>query len=368
MQKKYSPLSAIFAIGKASFLAMLRSPTAVVFSILFPVIFVIVFGSMVDTGAASFKLGLSQTCDTANVVFKGIKNIPGVTILSNNPPAQQKDDLEKARLTAILDIKKDSSVAGIPHYTVTLVAANAESHKVPVLKIFINQVVSSVNALLFPSNRSIAVVQQKNIPGRVYRQIDFILPGQLGFSLLMAGVFGSAFLLFHLRKGLVLKRLSVTPVSRFYIILGEMLSRLIFQVAGFIIITALGYFAFNFTLINGLFTFFEMMFFSLEGLVIFMGIGFIISGLVQNESSIAPVANTITLPQILLCGLFFPVESYPQWLQWFCAKLPLTFFTDGLRKIAFEGVHIWQMPRQIIGLAIWAIVISVIAVRTFKWE
>jgi ABC-2 type transport system permease protein len=131
---------------------------------------------------------------------------------------------------------------------------------------------------------------------------------------------------------------------------------------------ALGYFVFKFTLVNGFYTFLEMLLFSLFGLIIFMGIGFIISGVIQNESSIAPVANTFTLPQILLCGLFFPIENYPHWLQSFCNILPLTFFVDGLRKIAFEGTHIWQMPLQLFGLIIWAIIISFISIRLFKWE
>jgi ABC-2 type transport system permease protein len=99
-----------------------------------------------------------------------------------------------------------------------------------------------------------------------------------------------------------------------------------------------------------------------------MGIGFIISGMIQNESSIAPVANTLTLPQILLCGLFFPIENYPHWLQSFCNILPLTFFVDGLRKIAFEGSHIWELPLQLTGLIIWGIIISVISIKVFKWE
>jgi ABC-2 type transport system permease protein len=99
-----------------------------------------------------------------------------------------------------------------------------------------------------------------------------------------------------------------------------------------------------------------------------MGIGFIISGVIEEESSIAPVANTITLPQILLCGLFFPIENYPHWLQAFCKLLPLTFFVDGLRKIAFEGIHIWQMPIQLFGLVCWTIIISIITVKVFRWE
>lgn len=364
-----NPFRAVFAIAKASLMAMLRSPTAIVFSILFPVIFVVVFGSITDVGALTFKLAAAPKCDTANPIYRAINNIPNLTITEQAGTIDQlMEDLNKARLTAILNITKDSIKQGIPHYTVSLTSANAASRKIPVLKTFINDIIFNINKQVYPGNASIADVKQTVLPGRAHRQIDFILPGQLGFSLLMAGVFGSAFLLFGLRKGLVLKRLAATPVSRLYIIAGEMLSRLVFQVAGFIIIIGLGYYGFNFTLVNGLVTFVEMLTFSLLGLVIFMGVGFIISGLVQNESSIAPVANTVTLPQILLCGLFFPVESYPGWMQWFCRKLPLTYLTDGLRKIAFEDIHLWQLPGQLTGLTIWAVVISLVAARVFKWE
>jgi len=70
--------------------------------------------------------------------------------------------------------------------------------------------------------------QIEKIPGRIYREIDFILPGQLGFSLLSAGVFGVAFLFFNLRQHLVLKRFFATPIRRSYIVLGEAISRVIF--------------------------------------------------------------------------------------------------------------------------------------------
>jgi ABC-2 type transport system permease protein len=147
-----------------------------------------------------------------------------------------------------------------------------------------------------------------------------------------------------------------------------MISRLLFQIICFIIITALGYYAFHFTLVNGIITFLEMLLLSVFGLIIFMGIGFIISGLIRNESSIAPVANTLTVPQILLCGLFFPIDNYPVWLRSFCEMLPLTFFVEGLRKIAFEGLHIWQIPVQLIGLIVWATIVAILSVRLFKWE
>ncbi len=368
MRKNYSQLQASFAIAKASLLAMLRSPTSVVFSLLFPVIFILVFGEMVDTGGLSIKVGVSPKCDTNNIMYNAIMSVKNIKPQTGMDENSMQDALQKGKITAILNIKNDGGIFLIPHYEVELITSNSSALKLPLLQSIVKQSVDGLNEKLFPKNFSAAKVTVTKIPGRTYRTIDFILPGQLGFSLLMAGVFGSAFLLFSLRETLVLKRFSATPITRTYLIFGELLSRLFFQLIGFIIMVLLSYFLFQFTLVNGILTFVEMFLFSVFGLIIFMGIGFIVSSVIENESSIAPVANTITLPQILLCGLFFPVDSYPNWLQAFCKILPLTYLVDGLRKIAFEGTHIWQMPVQLIGLCFWTIVISVIAIKVFRWE
>jgi len=361
-------LKAALTLSKYSLIATLRSPTSVVFSLLFPIIFIVVFGSMVGDQTPSMKVALAPGCDTANSIFKAIRNIPAVTLQTGLTPSEQSDALKKGRITAILNITSDGGVSPIPHYRIDLTSASASNGGLALLKTLLNEAIRQINERVFPRNPSLASLDVRQIPGRTYRQIDFILPGQLGFSLLMAGVFGSSFLLFSLRQNLVLKRLKATPVRRRTIIAGEMLSRLFFHVIGFIIMVALGYYAFGFTLVNGFSTFLEMLLFSLFGLGIFMGIGFIISGVLHNESSITPVANTITLPQILLCGLFFPIESYPHWLRGFCNILPLTFFVDGLRKIAFEGTHIWQMPSHVSGLVCWTLVIGIWSVKSFKWE
>lgn len=367
MPHSYNQLRAAFALAKASLIAMLRSPTSVVFSLLFPVIFIVVFGSMVNNSIVQLKIVLAPGCDTANPVYKAIAATENITIDTKLNISDATSALQKGRLTAIIDIKQTPD-RPVPKYDVYITSGASSAAQSNLLQTILRNIIAVVNENVFPANASVAAVHVTQLPGRAYRQIDFILPGQLGFSLLMAGVFGSSFLLFNLRQSLVLKRLSATPINRAHLILGEMLSRLLFHVASFIIMVGLGYFVFNFTLVNGWLTFFEMLCFSLFGLIIFMGIGFIISGMIQNESSIAPVANTLTLPQILLCGLFFPVENYPHWLQSFCNILPLTFFVDGLRKIAFEGTDIWQMPVQLTGLVIWALLISFISIKTFKWE
>jgi len=368
MKRPFSQFRASLAVAKASLLAMLRSPTAVVFSLLFPIIFIIVFGSIVDTNQVNVPIAFTSDCDTSGILYKSIAKIKILKRVTYPSPDKMQEALNKGRIAAIINIQPDARALFIPHYHVLMTVSGASADKSPVVRSAIRDVITEIDNRIFQKKISIAGLDIVSLPGRAYRSIDFILPGQLGFSLLMAGVFGSSFLLFNLRKGLVLKRFFATPISRTHLIFGEMLSRLFFQVIGFIIMVSLGYFVFDFTLVHGIYTFAEMLLLSAFGLIIFSGIGFIVSGVLENESSIAPVANTITLPQILLCGLFFPVENYPAWLQTFCKFLPLTFFVDGLRKIAFEGMHIWQMPLQITGLICWAVIVSVFAIKFFKWE
>jgi ABC-2 type transport system permease protein len=368
MSKFPGQFKAALTLSRYSLLATLRSPTSVVFSLLFPIIFIVVFGSINTGKAPDIKLAIASGSDTGSAVFKAIKSIPSIKLAGVYDAGQEAEDLKKGRIVGIIEIIPDGKPDAAPHYSIQLQTANSSQQSSSLLAMLINQAITGINSRAFPANASIAHLSVITLPGRAYRNIDFILPGQLGFSLLMAGVYGSSFLLFSLRKELVLKRLRATPVKRWSLITGEMFSRLLFHVISFIIMVMLGYLGFNFTLVNGAATFCEMLLFSLFGVSIFMGIGFIISGVVQNENSIAPIANTVVLPQILLCGLFFPIENYPHWMEEACKLLPLTLFVDGMRKIAFEGAHIWQLPATVGGLLIWTLIISPVAIRSFRWE
>jgi ABC-2 type transport system permease protein len=150
--------------------------------------------------------------------------------------------------------------------------------------------------------------------------------------------------------------------------LGEGLSRVIFQMVTAIVIILVGYFLFGFTLVNGFETFLEMLVLSFLGLLVFMGFGFVVSGLARNDSAIPPFANLITLPQFLLGGTFFSIDNFPKWLQPISHALPLTHLNTAMRKVAFEGQNLWNVRTEIGILALWGIAVYIIAVKVFKWE
>ena len=104
------------------------------------------------------------------------------------------------------------------------------------------------------------------------------------------------------------------------------------------------------------------------GIIVFMGFGFVVSGIAKSESTIPPISNIITLPQFLLSGTFFSIDNFPSWLQPISRALPLTYLNDAMRQVAFEGAGLWDVKQQILIILLWGIGIYAVAIKTFKWE
>ncbi len=380
-KKSYSNLKATLAIARASFTSIIRSPSAVVFSLAFPLIFIVVFANIGDK-AVSVSVGLAKTSDTTNVIFKTLKSVKMVNLITSESTAEMEKDLSKGSIDAIIDIQKTPAFnaptpgnAGNYQTPIPLkapLAVNVKytkaSQKGGILRSVLNNILYNINSLMTPNAPSIAKVNETTISGREYKYIDFLLPGMLGFSLLSSGVFGTAFVFLSLRITLVIKRFFATPVKKSSIVLGEAIARLIFSWIGALFIILVGHFFFGFTLIHGVVTVINMLILSALGLIVFMGFGFIISGLAKNESSVPPIANVITLPQFLLSGTFFSTSAFPGWLQHLSDILPLTYLNIAMRNVAFEGASLFDVTHQLLILGVWFLVVYGIAVKTFRWE
>ncbi|MFY0255123.1 ABC transporter permease [Chitinophaga sp. 30R24] len=364
---KYSQLKAMLAITKGSLRGIFRSPSAVVFSLGFPLVFILVFG-FIGGSTVSVKVGVNRQTDINSAFYQVLSKVGTLKLITDQPATEMEDDLKKGRIVAILDIVSRQGINNVPAYEVHIRTSTAtDAGKKAVLMSVLKNVTATLDDHFY-QRPSVATFIQTEVPGREFKTIDFILPGQLGFALMSAAVFGTAFLFYNMRQTLVLKRFFATPIKRTYIVLAEALSRMIFQLISSVVIIALGHFAFGFTLVHGFATFLEMLVLSVFGLLVFMGFGFVVSSLAKNESTIPPLANIFTLPQFLLAGTFFPIDSFPAWLQPVCKLMPLTWLIDALRKVAFEGMHLWHVGWDIAILTLWGIVVYAVAVKVFKWE
>lgn len=363
-QPKYSQLKAMLAIAKASFISSTRSPSTIVFSIVFPLIFILVFGFM-GGNKVKVEAGLIKGSDTTHILYQQLKASGLIKFKWVENYASIEADLKKGGLDGALLIKPGQESDNRP---VELYLSASSPDRSKILASIVNGVIQ--NATLAKANElsKIADLHTTEVVGRPFKTIDFILPGQLGFSILSTGVFGTAFVFISLRQTMVLKRFYTTPIRKIYIVIGEAFSRLVFSLLGTAVILVMGRFLFGFTLIHGVTTFLQMLVLAALGLMVFMGFGFVVSGIAKTESNVPPIANIITLPQFLLAGTFFPISAFPSWLQPISHALPLTYLNDAMRKVAFEGQGLSDVWLEILVLSAWGVVAYAASSKLFKWD
>src|SRR6476469_1276324 len=115
MQKPYSQVRAMLAITRASLKAVFRSPSAVIFSLAFPLIFILVFGFIGNSGRLSVRVAIDKNTDTTSAIYKAIVTSNGLSIV-NKPQSELDEDLEKGRLAAIIQLAKNN--ADVPSYII----------------------------------------------------------------------------------------------------------------------------------------------------------------------------------------------------------------------------------------------------------
>ena len=369
MAKQYNQSKALLAITKASLLAILKNPGALFFSLGFPLIFVWIFGSFGEGGVSQFKIALAQNADTSNApLYQSIIHNPLIKLVRYKDTLEQRNDLEKGRISAIMNIVavKDSTI--YLKYDIQLKSTTASipdlATVVPVLENIVDKYEKGMN----PQQQSLVSISKQIYSIREYKQIDFVLPGQIGFSILFSTLFGIAFTFYNLREQLVLKRFYASPVNKLNILLGIGFSRLLFQLINVIVLIAVGHFALGFTLSNGFATFAQMLLLAFLLLLVLMGVGLIFSSIVKSDSTIPLLINLFALPQMLLGGTFFSISVFPQWMQTFCKTLPLTHFNIAIRKISFEGLSFIDCWQNLGVIGIWLVVVYALVYKFFKWE
>src|SRR5262245_46097618 len=107
MPQPYSQLKAMMAITRASLKGVFRSPSAVIFSFVFPLIFILVFGFIGESRRVSLRVAFEPSSDNSSIVYNGLKSISALSVVEKDS-AELVKDLEKGRIAAIISIKKDA--------------------------------------------------------------------------------------------------------------------------------------------------------------------------------------------------------------------------------------------------------------------
>lgn len=106
----------------------------------------------------------------------------------------------------------------------------------------------------------------------------------------------------------------------------------------------------------------------LLGAACFCALGVGMAGLAPNGRSAPAIANATILPLAFVSGIFFPLDTAPDWLRTVASVFPLEPFVSGV-VAAFNPTAAFTMPwGDLAVVAIWGMVGLALAVRFFDFE
>jgi len=359
--KKPGQWKAYLMIAWYAFRAQTRNPATFAFGFIFPIAFISIFG-LIGNNPEKVTIGIPKD-QPKTVIEQTLQKLDFIT-LKTDTNSNLENSLQTGKLGGIIEVTQTSQKS----YHATLLTSSANPVQASEVKGVIQGVVDKTNLGLSGITTPPISLTQKEVAGHPYRYIDFAVPGQIGFALLSTAIMGTVFGLIYLKKALILKRMFATPTKALTILLAQGTSRLIMGLIQTVLILGVAVLLFHFYLPHGWITFLDLMLISVFGLVSFLGFGYFIAGRVNDENAASPLTNIITLPQFLLSGVFFSTESLPGWVQPLANNLPLSYFNHAVRMIATEGAPLTATFPYLLGLAVWGIVMYLLAARTFKWQ
>lgn len=349
-----------------------RDRLALFFSVVFPLIFLFVFGSLNGGGSdISFKVAVinqsssefSKTFSTQLADSKVLKVNNEITNLD-----MAKDKMIKSELDAAVVLPAGfgdiASGKDYPSGQVQVIYTQNNQQSASALTSILGDQFNQVNSEFVDTDMPFTV-KGEQLNENSLSTFDYTFAGLLGFSIIGMGIFGPINVFPELKKMGILRRLSTTPLKVWQYFLSTMIGQAFIGLISMGIMFAVAIVGFDLNVVGN---WFELSALLVLGIITILGIGLALGGWAKNERQVAPLANIITFPMMFLSGTFFPRFLMPEWLQTVSNFLPLTPIIDAIRLIVTEGKHLIDILPQLGLIGIWMVVIYVIAFRVFRWE
>jgi ABC-2 type transport system permease protein len=197
------------------------------------------------------------------------------------------------------------------------------------------------------------------------RYIDFLVPGLIAMGVMMSSMWGISYGIIEKRSKKLLRRLVATPMKKSHFLIALITVRIAMNFIESLVLFLFALFAFKMS-IQGNISALIVMF--LAGNIAFAGIAVFVSSHTSNTEVGNGLINFVVFPMMVLSGIFFSYQNFPDWSLPVIKNLPLTMLTDGIRSIFNEGAgyHEVTVPILIL-LAIGTLFFSV-GLKIFKWH
>jgi len=200
------------------------------------------------------------------------------------------------------------------------------------------------------------------VPATNGHAINFLLPGMLALAVMATGMVSLGIATAYERYYGVLKRLGGSPLPRSGLIIAKVISVLALELIQTVILVGVAAVFYGWRPAG---TPLLALLVMVLGTVTFAALGLAMAGALRSEVTLAG-ANGLYLLFLLLGGGILPLEHLPGPLAAVAQLLPAAALTEALRAAMTGGAAFPGFALLV--LAAWAVVILLVAIRTFQWE
>ncbi|XDD50188.1 ABC transporter permease [Leptospira sp. WS92.C1] len=215
------------------------------------------------------------------------------------------------------------------------------------------------------SNQAGFEFQVQNLDSKGTRYIDYLVPGMVAMGIMNSCLWGVGWNLIEMRMKKLLRRMSATPMNKLYFLLSFFFTRLAVTIVESTILLTFTLLTFE-NSFEGSFGAAVLIFFA--GNFSFACIGMFIGSRAASAQVGNGLVNAVTFPMMVLSGIFFSYQNFPEFVLPFIRNLPLTLVADSLRSIFIEGAGFATTLPAVFLLVGYGIVFLFVGGRIFRWS
>jgi ABC-2 type transport system permease protein len=356
----------------------LRNKFGLFFGLIFPVILIVIFGAIFSGNSSGTITVYTQNQDTGPIAAQFVQalngTLPDGTRISDTWPIRVESVDSSENFTKYLADHSSSDGILIPanfseeylagQMVDVTVYGNPTSSTSGIVSGTVNGVINSFNLKYYnPNATPIISITSATVNTEQTQYVDFLIPGLIGFSILVSPMFSLVNISSEYKKTKLFKQLSLTPLTKMEWLASKVLWYIVLTVISFLLMVTAGVLLFgaHITLTVWLIPFLVL------GPMLFASLGMLVGTVTKNPETAGVIGNIVTFPMMFLAGTFFPISIMPQYLQNIAHVLPLYYVVEGLNNVMVYANY----PGALIDIAVVGIITVVIfaaAVRLFKWR
>ena len=352
-----------------------RNPVVLAMSILLPLIYLIILGNSFQGKLTSLPVAVVNQ-DLGPYSRDFVDNLRAVSIGPRTITIERREDegaalegVKKGRYKALLIIPSDYTkrILAKSRAEVGLFLDNSDSISSETIRGAVNGALRATQSqyVSLRDNPSQVFLRDTNL----YKQVDYgqsLVPGVVIMAIFLGALTTGAFNLVMDRFLGVDESYMLTPLTKFDIVAGLILSGLSITTLIAVVILVLSMLITGISFSEGVMRFASLLTVIVLTTLSLLSLTFLILGRLRHPRVVGVLSGFLNVILFFPSGAVYPVASFPSWLKVFAKINPEAYAVSALKAILFKGAT----PRNIIGdllfLVCFTIVMMTLSVMTFK--